>query len=322
MPKLNKWNFTSKILLISVFSFSLSGGPLEAKAFIPGTGQRINRIFDDFEDKQWYFHHNFPKSSYNMDRRERLPIGVSQNDLWYEGYKRGHPDVVKRVPTPPNGIAGSTGALLLKTYSSGVPGRASRNSQQDDFILDTTSVGQIRISDAPSVVVHVFLPPWDQWENATDSQFGMRCCVLGKMPGGRVGGRYRRAGRIERYWPGMFIHFNSKDNGEPRDSAELIIRGNQYGHDFNGPKINQTGWWTFGFSFTPDGAVHYYASPGVDALTEQDHIVSHFPYGAKARILETLFINVCNQNDKRTWSTEFIIDDPAIYLNRGKRSRR
>ena len=287
--------------------------PLEAKGMLPGTGHRIDIIFDDFEDEGWKFDHNFPKSSFNMDKKERLPIGVSKNDLWYEGYKRGHPDVVKRVATPPGGLKGSQGALLLKTYSSGVPGKKSRVSQQDDLILDTTPAGEIRVKDSPSVVVRVFLPPWDQWENATDSQFGMRCCVLGKMPKKKFG---LRGGKVERYWPGMFIQFNSKDNGEPEDSAHFILRGDKYGRDFAGPKITQTGWWTFGMSFTPDGAVHYYASPGVDDLKAEDRIASHFAYGAKAQIFETLFINVCNQNNKKTWSTEFIIDDPTIYTKK------
>ncbi len=34
------------------------------------------------------------------DENARFPMGYSANGRWFEGMKRGHPDVVKRVATP------------------------------------------------------------------------------------------------------------------------------------------------------------------------------------------------------------------------------
>ena len=72
---------------------------------------------------------------------------------------------------------------------------------------------------------------------------------------------------------------------------------------------------------TPDGKVHYYASPGVDDLTSEDHIASQYPYGFRCRQFHTFFFNVANRDDGRTWSTSWVIDDPSLYFNRpGRRT--
>ena len=83
--------------------------------------------------------------------------------------------------------------------------------------------------------------------------------------------------------------------------------------DVPGPRITQTGWWTLGMSFTGDGMVHYFASPGVDALTERDHIATTRPYGIMSERLNTFFFNVVTQDDGRSWSTEWVVDDPMLY---------
>jgi hypothetical protein len=88
------------------------------------------------------------------------------------------------------------------------------------------------------------------------------------------------------------------------------------GHDFVGPKIDQLGWWTLGMSFTPDGAVHYFARPGIDDLTASDRITSQYPYGYRAEHLDTFFFNVCSGDNGR-WSTPWIIDDAALYYSGG-----
>lgn len=69
-------------------------------------------------------------------------------------------------------------------------------------------------------------------------------------------------------------------------------------------------------SFTPDGQVHYYASEGVDNLTPQDRLLSSLPYGYRTEQVNTFFYNIVNQDDGRTWSTRWIIDDPSIYVLR------
>ena len=71
-----------------------------------------------------------------------------------------------------------------------------------------------------------------------------------------------------------------------------------------------------GMSVTPDGQVHYYASPGVDDLTAADYLYSSFPYGYEAEQFATQFFNIVNKDDGRTASTAFIIDDPEIFVLR------
>ena len=86
--------------------------------------------------------------------------------------------------------------------------------------------------------------------------------------------------------------------------------------DFRGRQITTTGWWTFGMSVTPDGMVHYYASPGVDDLTEDDYITSQFPYDYRCERFRTFFFNTCSADDGKRWSTAFIVDDPKVYILR------
>ncbi|MFV2068673.1 MAG: hypothetical protein ACC645_17010, partial [Pirellulales bacterium] len=97
--------------------------------------------------------------------------------------------------------------------------------------------------------------------------------------------------------------------------AQLVIRAARTGRDISGPTITETGWWTLGMSLSPDGQVHYYASPGVDPFTAEDHIASHYPYGFRARKLNTVIINIANR-DTGGWSTPWIIDDPSVYFFR------
>jgi hypothetical protein len=69
-------------------------------------------------------------------------------------------------------------------------------------------------------------------------------------------------------------------------------------------------------SVTPDGMVHYYASPGVEDLTEDDYITSQFPYSYRAERFRTFFYNICSADDGRRWSTSFVVDDPKVYVLR------
>jgi hypothetical protein len=66
-------------------------------------------------------------------------------------------------------------------------------------------------------------------------------------------------------------------------------------------------------SVTADGSVHFYGRQGVENLTPANLLHSGTPYGYSAEYFATHFYNVCNQNDGKTWSTPFIIDDPAIF---------
>ena len=306
-------------LLLLIALTTAGASALSAQTFIPGSGRRVEGASDDFEDVQWSYTNQFPKSSYNIDKRTREPYGASSNGLWWESPKRGQPDVIKRVPTPAGGLPGSKGAMLMQSLRTGIPGRPAGRDNQDDLLFNGAN-GAISMWQSPSMTVRVFLPPWDQWEDRTGATFGWRAAVEAKT-WKRKKSRHRRhffsrrRRVIDQFYPGMFIQFNSKSDGEnDKDSAVFIIRADNNGQDFVGPQITKTGWWTLGMSFTPDGHVHYYAHPGVGILTARDHIASSSYGGLKFERFTTFFFDIVNGDDGRHWSTPWIVDDPAIYV--------
>jgi len=296
---------------------------------LPGTGSEIVGVADDFEDPAWKYVPRNPKSTEDIDENQRSPMGRSTNGRWYEGVKRGHPDVVKRVATPKGGIPGSKGSLLMRSKFTGIPGMPSGTMHQDDFVANVQYrlKRRIDISEVPSVTTRVFLPPVDSWENRNGPQFGFRLALeTTAMVDKEIGiGIFKRTTEEmgnEVYWPGMFVEFESKTStGKEDDYAYLRVRGNQRGGDIRGPQITTTGWWTMGMSVTPDGMVHFYASPGVDDLTEDDYITSQFPYNYRAERFRTFFYNVCSADDGQRWSTTFVVDDPKVFVLRPKGQR-
>ncbi len=285
---------------------------------VPGTGMRLTKVGDDFEDEDWKWVPNGAKASREQDGAVRSPTGYSANRRWFESPKRGMPDVIRRVDTPPNGLPGSRGALLLQTLNSGIPGRPSYQMEQDDFIMSCSSrIGAISVARNPSCTVRVWLPPYEKWENRSGSHFGYRIDLKTTKTERKKRLFFTKSVKVpESYWPGFFIEFHSShDPRFEQDEAVLLIRGNNGGHEVTGPKL-APGWWTLGMSVTGDGQVHYYARQGVDDLRPQDHLYSSFPYGYRAERFATHFFNSVNYNDGRTWSTPFIIDDPAIFVLR------
>ena len=313
-----KSSLTSCLVLIVVAS---AGSHATAQSLIPGSGIKVLQVGDDFEDPEWTYNFNGPKSTRNLDKATREPTGLSRNDRWYEGAKRGHPDVIRRVATPAGGIKGSKGSLLLRSLRTGIPGRPSYRMQQDDFIADVNYRlgGKIPVSQSPSAVVRVFLPPVKQWEQRTGPHFAFRVAITTTAQKRGLLGSSRN--KNETYWPGMFVEFQSKADGDAaNDYAWIRVRANRSGGDFKGKQITITGWWTFGISCTADGRIHYYASPGVDDLTAEDHLTSQFPYGYRAEHFKTFFFNVCNGDDGRTWSTAWVIDDPSLFFVRAEKT--
>lgn len=297
--------------------------PVHAQ-IVPGTGQQIVEVFDDFEDPNWSFTLNLPKSSANIDKVERHPSGFSANRMYLESLYRGTPDFVRRVETPPGGIRGSKGALAMQTLISGIPGQHSYTFQQDDLIAGVQQrLGyMLPVSWTPSYVCRVYVPPFEKWERRHGSHFGFRADCMTTIDKPNIKGRYfKNFGKhreSEQYWPGFFIQLNMKQvTGEASDTAMLVIRGDEKGHEVPGPKITKPGWWTLGMSFTPNGQVHFYAHEGVEDLTARDHIYSSYPYGYKCEQTSTFFFNIVNQDDGHTWSTRWIVDDPKVFVATG-----
>ncbi|HEX3999589.1 MAG TPA: hypothetical protein VHX65_13635 [Pirellulales bacterium] len=307
----------STTLVAMAFAISLvHARQSRAQDFIPGSGRRVMEVGDDFEAPKWNYIANLPKSSQNIDGQERLPGGVAANGRWFEPMMRGAPDIVRLVQTPPGGIAGSKGAMLMQTLWSGVPGRPSFKPQQDDFVADVASkIGMTPVSRWPSVVVKVYLPPFDKWEKRTGNSFGYRACCHATKTSYSWG---RRTMKDDIYWPGMFICFYSKaDSGQKEDSAQFIIRANEMGQDVAGPRITKPGWYSLGMSFGPNGQVNYYIHEGVENFTAKDHVASYFAYSSKCEQFESFFFDLVNMDDGHSWSTQWIVDDAFMYIADG-----
>ena len=295
-----------------------------AQPVVPGTGYAIPLGGDDFEDPKWNFRLALPKSSEEQDKIQRLPGGISANGRWQESALRGEPDLIRRVPTPEGGLPGSTGAMMIRTKNSGVPDAPSGENRQDDLLFNFRSEfgNQLPVSMTPSVVVRVYMPPFGDpvWERRYGNSFGFRAgCRTTTTKTTQGKGFFARPvteTKIEPYWPGMFICFVPKTDKTKADSAVILIRSDHMGRDMYGPRITETGWWTLGMSFTPDGKVHYYAHAGVENLTAKDLIGSYFPYQFRCEYFQTFFFDLINRDDGTTWSTPWIVDDPQVYVVR------
>lgn len=308
---------------LASISFALAASSFaraQSGAFVPGTGSELTQVGDDFEDPNWRYTPNNPKSTEDINERQNTPIGSSANGRWYEGIKRGHPDIVQRVETPPGGLPGSTGALLLQSLHTGIPNRPSYTMHQEDFIGNVQNrVGKISAAQQPSVTTRVFLPPIDQWEKRSGPHFAFRLAL--ETTKVETKQRFLFSSTEEEnevYWPGLFILLESKhQTGKEHDYAYFRIRSNQSGGDIKGPAITTTGWWTLGMSVSANGAVHYYGKPGVEDLTQEDYMASQFPYGYRAERFRSFFYNVVNGDNGKSWTTPFIVDDPKVFVTSG-----
>ncbi len=307
VPQLAAHSDRLTLFVIVCTVWSSWGSPLNAQV-IPGTGTQLKSVGDDFEDEpDWRFDANSPKSSRNIDKRERGPLAESSNGRWLEGPHRGAPDLMRIVATPADGLLGSERSLLIRTLHPGVPGKLSYEPQQDDIMVKVKRrLGQpVPVDWSPNCVVRVYVPPFKDWENRTGSSFGFRTDVWGSKRGKR---------QVEQYWPGMFFNLRSEtDPRFDRDSAYLMIRGDERGRDLRGPEVTP-GWWTLGLSVSPDGMCHFYGKKGVEELTASDRLASHFCYGYTAQRMDLFFFNIVTM-DNNTWSTPWIIDDPTFYYS-------
>ncbi|QDV26617.1 hypothetical protein [Aureliella helgolandensis] len=301
-------------------------GTAASSAFVPGTGIELTQVGDDFEDPNWNYIPNDPKSSEDINEQQNTPIGKSANGRWFEGIKRGHPDVVRRVDTPPGGLPGSQGALLLQSLHTGIPNRPSHTMHQEDFIGNVQYAlgGTISVTQAPSVTTRVYLPPIAEWEHRSGPHFAFRIALeTTKLETKKRFLFTSKSEEDEIYWPGLFIVLDSKyQTGQPDDYAYFRVRANRNGGDFKGPQITTTGWWTLGMSCSQDGMVHYYAKPGVENLTAADYITSQYPYGYRCESFRSFFYNVVNGDNGRDWTTAWIVDDPKVFVQNNARIAR
>lgn len=299
----------------SVIALLATGNSVTFAQLVPGTGTVLNS--DDFEDEAWNFVFNLPKSSKEEDEQIRYPLGAAANGKWSESPKRGTPDQVQRIAAPAGGLAGSKGALLMRSRDTGIPGQPMGKQCQDDFILNARPVS---VGYNPSFVVRVYLPEFSQWEQRHGVSFGIRAGMQGPQEKQeRTSGFKRLFGRgfetvttNEPYYPGFFIQYNPK-TAQKDAHAILLVRSDEMGRDIPAMNITQTGWWTFGMSVTSDSRCHYYAHAGVADLSSADFITSTLPYGIRGTYFNTIFFNVCSADNGQNWSTPWVIDDPIVF---------
>jgi hypothetical protein len=288
---------------------------------VPGTGSPLSEVGDDFEDPNWSYNFQLPKVFNNDDTTlaKNNPIGSSANGRWYEGAKRGQPDSIRIVATPPGGLVNSQQSLALRSLQTG-GSRPTYKQQQDDFIGNVMDkIGKIPVSRTPSVVTRVWLPPIEEWEQRSGCHFAFRIALESNQSGSS---RFRLASSGDEegvYWPGFFLNRElppgAKQHSE-NDRFYFWMKASSDSRRLDGPEVTQMGWWTLGMSVTPDGQVHYFAKPGIEDLTVDDHVVSSFPFGHRAARFRSFFFNVCNGDNQKTWSTEFVIDDPQVFVEK------
>lgn len=307
---LNRRQFGLLSMATAVGAITGSGAKAAAPStiIVPGTGKRVANTGDDFEEENWQYSPQLPKSSWNLDKDIRVPGGISTNRQWVEAAKRGQPDVIKRVETPPGGLEGSKGSMLIQSLHTGVPGRFSYEDQQDDLLHNVAEKvgGEMSVGLTPNCVCRVYIPASSQWERRNGSSFGYRLGLRGITP----------RGETEEYWPGLFlIMTREKDkDGKQHDYVRTSVRADGWGRDLSGPAFEPATWCTMGMTTTPDGAVQFFAKAGTDDLTEKDHLGTYHCYSYRATRFQTFFYNVINRDDGRNWSTPWVIDQAMLYV--------
>jgi hypothetical protein len=208
---------------------------------------------------------------------------------------------------------------MLKSLKTGIPGSPSYKMQQEDFILNVQyrTGGSIPVAKNPSVTTRVYIPPTDQWERRSGPHFAFRVALETTKKTPRKIFFMTTQDEDEVYWPGLFVCMDTKESiKSDQDRIYFRVRSNGQGGDMKGPDINP-GWWTLGISVSSNGAVHYYARPGIEDLTSEDYITTQYPYNYKAETFRSAFFNVVNADNGKSWTTTWIVDDTYVFLGTG-----
>lgn len=233
-------------------------------ASVLGRTGRLGDLCDDFEDTKWDY-------SYTNH--------ISNNKLWRSGSGHGEPELLTRIPTPDGGEKGSAWALEVRTNNiehfddGNEPGHLTMEKLLTSEYKKNSQL-RIRRENQPVFIVHVWLPPFNQWFTGGSREdfyeFGFRHEAFTKNG--------------NKYYPSIFLHY---DNSLPK--PYFIIRifpigtGEQK-RDILVKPINQPCWWTIAVAFDADGIDHYYARPGVDIPTEEDEIFNTAQFRTKEGI--------------------------------------
>ena len=247
---------------------------------------RLDVLCDDFEDTNW---------SYNPQTEKFY------KKLWRGGSGRGVPKLLKRITPPYGGKNGSLGALEIATR---VETYKDNDPEQDDLL--TAEYEQIlgrklTRADQPVFIVHVWLPPLDQWSDVCN--FGFRHESFPKNG--------------NKYYPTIWMYYNKQVEQKPF----FVFRiGTGPTRDVRGVSIDQFGWWTLAIAFDKGGIGHYYASPGVNNPTEKNEVFDttrfRSPNGTDNPSMDyinySFFSLTCPTNGNT--SPRFVIDDYEVWV--------
>ncbi|MBI3861303.1 MAG: hypothetical protein HY290_05350, partial [Planctomycetia bacterium] len=82
---------TARLVLVGLMSVTAASAVAVGQwsyHVVPGRGQKVKEVGDDFEDPEWGYLDNVPKASSNIDSDDRLPAGISKNQRVYESTYR------------------------------------------------------------------------------------------------------------------------------------------------------------------------------------------------------------------------------------------
>jgi hypothetical protein len=275
---------------------------------LPGFGQRLEAISDDFEDDNWSF-----------DFAAAGGRGRSANGLW-TGSKRGVPEMLRRVIPSPGGLEKSDHALLVQSRDNG----DDANPMQED--LRTPRYGG-RLekypsrADRPSLIGRIYLPSIETVQ----------------VNWARIGLRLDARSSDNFFYPSLWVTMIAQPGEEQGgDTAQppwarsmagevplepgyrLAVRlgdGPARDHDL-GP-LDGPGWYTLGIAFDARGVGHYFVKKGVQAFAPADRVwtTSDFPRGTDPRMnrITFHFISVGGEPGPEP-TPAFELDDIEVFV--------
>ena len=220
---------------------------------------------------------------------------------------------MQRVPTPEGGLEGSAWSLLMASKATGIPGKLTRKGEQDDVFMSVNArIGHLLspvLARARASSCALTSRPFEEWEDCAPAR------SFGPAGARTTRGKKQDKDETEPYWPGIFVNFKRPaDRFKNEAPAYWVIRASNPGGDYRSLPIKESGWYTLGMSFTGDGMIHYYIRQGVGDLTASTRVASQFPYIFQCLYVIDVFFDIFGSNDGQTWTTGWIIDDPAVYL--------
>ncbi|MFN2509336.1 MAG: hypothetical protein ABR589_11260 [Chthoniobacterales bacterium] len=177
----------------------------------------------------------------------------------------------------PESLVSQNGILSIRSIDNGDDDYPSAEDMISNYADDLLRA--LAISERPSVISWVWLPPFEQWPSGVNASgyrewFGMRVTAYDQSLPLNNG----------LYWPGIYV---STDDAGPCFIARV---GDGYGPDITIGRIPTAGWWSLGLSWNEQGETEYYAAPGRVALTDAHllHVTPKYDDPAANRTLDEL----------------------------------